>query len=368
MTSRGVFSCRSPLHPARESGPALSMSSSRCSGLLPNPAKIARAGGTSSAWSGSPLFVVLALALLANGVFGEDKPSPQSLLDAAHKAVDLSRIGPYVLTGTLVVNAGSGKEITGTVAFYRDHERARADLEIDGRNETRVSVGQKDYVDPERFLIAGMWLDELDRLWDPERPEKGISRSSDKWGGVSKHKVGSSAAWCMERKRGQDKDRLCIDAARHLVLTSSWEEFYDFAPLGDVMFPRRIRIIDPDLAPMEIRDIKIAPYPVENGLFEVPAKAIELESCEHGTEAKVVDWPVPVRSNLAQHPTNAKILLYTFIDKQGQVAGAKILNLVQPGFDERVLAAVKKWRFKPATCDTRPVSTAVLMEVDGHSF
>lgn len=344
------------------------MSSSRCSGLLPNPAKIARAGGTSSAWSGSPLFVVLALALLANGVFGEDKPSPQSLLDAAHKAVDLSRIGPYVLTGTLVVNAGSGKEITGTVAFYRDHERARADLEIDGRNETRVSVGQKDYVDPERFLIAGMWLDELDRLWDPERPEKGISRSSDKWGGVSKHKVGSSAAWCMERKRGQDKDRLCIDAARHLVLTSSWEEFYDFAPLGDVMFPRRIRIIDPDLAPMEIRDIKIAPYPVENGLFEVPAKAIELESCEHGTEAKVVDWPVPVRSNLAQHPTNAKILLYTFIDKQGQVAGAKILNLVQPGFDERVLAAVKKWRFKPATCDTRPVSTAVLMEVDGHSF
>src|SRR5215472_3124231 len=270
---------------------------------------------------------VLALVLLAHGALGEDKPSPQSLLDAAHKAVDLSSIGPYVLTGTLVVNAGSNKEITGTVAFYRNHERARADLAIDGRNETRISVGQKDYVDPDRFLIAGMWLNELDRLWDPERPQKGVSHSADKWGNVSKHKVGNATAWCMEKKHGEDRERLCIDAASNLVLTSSWEEFYDFAPLGEVMFPRRIRIIDPDLAPMEIRDIKISPYPPESTLFEIPAKTIELENCEKGTEAQVIDSPLPARSNLAQHVTSSKILLYTFIDKQGQVAGAKILSM-----------------------------------------
>ncbi len=310
----------------------------------------------------------MALVLLAHSALGEDKPSAQSLLDAAHKAVDLSGIGSYVLTGTLVVNAGSSKEITGTVAFYRDHDRARADLAVDGRNETRISVGQKDYVDPDRFLIAGLWLNELDRLWDPKRPEKGVSHSTDKWGGVSKRKVGNVAAWCMEKKHGQDRERLCIDATRNLVLTSSWEEFYDFAPLGEVMFPRRIRFIDPDLVPMEIRDIKISPYPAENTLFEIPTKTIELESCENGKDAQILEQTVPVRSNLAQHVTNSKILLYTFIDKEGQVAGAKILSLVQPGFDERVLAAVKKWRFKPATCDTRPVSSAAVIEVDGHSF
>lgn len=368
MTSRGVFLCRFSLHPAKEFGSALNLSSSRCSGLLPHPAKLARAGDPASAWSGSPFLLVLALVLLAHGAWGEDKPSPQSLLDAAHKAVDLSGLGSYVLTGTLVVNAGSNKEITGTVAFYRDHDHARADLAVDGRNETRISVGQKDYIDPDRFLIAGMWLSELDRLWDPERPQKGFSHSTDKWGGVSKRKVGNATAWCMEKKHGEDKERLCIDATRNVVLTSSWEEFYDFASLGDIVFPKRIRIIDPDLAPMEIRDIKIAPYPAESTLFEIPDKTIELDSCENGTEAQVIDSPLPARSNLAQHITNSRIKLYTFIDKQGEVAGAKILSLVQPGFDERVLAAVKKWRFKPATCNMRPVSTAVVMEVDGHSF
>ena len=312
-------------------------------------------------------FAIL-LVLLTTSAVGQDKPSPQLLLDEAHKAVDLSTIGSYVLTGTLVVNAGSSKEITGTIAFYRDHERARADLQVDGRNDTRISVGQKDYVDPDRFLIAGLWLNELDRLWDPERPTKGVSHSSENWGAVSKHKIGNTTAWCMEKKRGQDKERLCIDAARKLVLTSDWQEFYDFAPLGEIMYPKRVRIIDPDLAPMEIRDIKISPYPAEDALFEIPAKTIELESCDNGSDAQIIDWHLPVRSNLSQHVTNAKIRLYTFIDKQGQVAGAKILSLVQPGFDERVLAAVRKWRFKPAQCDARPVSSAVLMEVDGHSF
>jgi hypothetical protein len=308
------------------------------------------------------------LILSAAGGFGDDKPSPQVLLDAAHKASDLSALGPYILTGTLVVDAGTKKELTGTLAFYRDHDRVRVDVQIAGRNETRISIGQKDYVDPDRMLIAGTWLNELDRLWDPERPEKGVAHSTDTWGSVSNRKIGSTAAWCMEKGHDSDKKRLCVDAARKVVLTSGREEFSDFTQSGPAMVPQKIRITDAFVAPMEIRDIKISPYAVESTLFEIPAKTMELENCENGQWPKAVDTKLTPRSEYAMTATNARIGVYAFIDKQGQVAALKMLGWVGPAYDAEVMNAVRKWRFKPATCNGQPVNAVMTIELSGHSF
>ena len=111
-------------------------------------------------------FTVL-LVLAAGMGLGKDKPSPQELLDAAHETADMLKADPYVLTATVVVNPGN-KEITGALVVYRDREKARLDLQIAGRNETRVSIGKKDYVDPQRILIGGTWLNEFYWVWDPE--------------------------------------------------------------------------------------------------------------------------------------------------------------------------------------------------------
>ncbi|MGC2696791.1 MAG: energy transducer TonB [Candidatus Angelobacter sp.] len=316
----------------------------------------------------SKAVLALLLALLTHGAFGEDKPTPQTLLDAAHKMADLSTLGPYILTGTLVVNPGTKKELTGSLAVYRDRDRARVDVQISGRNETRITIGNKDYVDPDRILFSGWWLNEPDRLWDPKRPGKGVRHSQDKWENVSRHKIGDTTAWCMEKGHDPDKQRLCVDAVRDVVLTSGSDQFSDYMQSGRVMFPQKIRITGHYEAPIEIRDIKISPYAVESALFEIPSKTMELESCENGEQLQAVDATLPPRTETALTTTSARIALYAFIDKQGQVAALKMLGLIQPSYDAEVINAVKKWRFKPATCNGQPVNTAMIIEVAGRSF
>jgi len=43
------------------------------------------------------------------------------------------------------------------------------------------------------------------------------------------------------------------------------------------------------------------------------------------------------------------------IDAQGKVVGTKILASLNYGIEEKVLAALQNWRFKPATMDGVPV-------------
>jgi hypothetical protein len=311
-------------------------------------------------------FTVLA-ALLAANAFAGDKPSTQELLEAAHKASDLSAFGPYVLTGTLVVNPGTKKELTGSLAVYRDRDRARVDVVIANQSETRITIGNKDYVDPERILFAGSWLNEFDRISDPESLRHGINLREE-WGPAEKRKVGGAAAWCMDRAHDPRKGTLCVDAQRKVVLSMTPAEFSDFTTVGGALLPQTIRITDAYAAPVEVRNIKVASYAVEPSLFATSSHAMELEACADREPEKLIDAPIPVRSDLSMHATNSRVALFSFVDKEGRVAAIRILTPVQPAFNARILEAIKKWRFKPVTCGGRPVNSAFTIEADGHFF
>ncbi len=307
------------------------------------------------------------LVLLSVSAFASEKPTPQELLDAAHKASDISSLAPYILTGTVVVNPGTKQELTGSLAVYRDQDRARVDVQISGRNETRITIGNKDYVDPEQILFSGTWLNEFDRLWDP-KSLRHVVNSKYKWGNAYKHKIGGAAAWCMDKGDDATRGHLCVDAERNVVLSATPAEFSDFAVVGGALVPQTIRITDRFGAPVEVRNIKIISYPAEASLFEIPPHAMELETCADHEPAKLVDAPMPARSNLSRHATNSTVALFAFVSKEGQVSSVKILTLVQADFNARILEAIKKWRFKPATCGGRPVNSALTLEADGHLF
>lgn len=306
-------------------------------------------------------------ALLAASALAGDKPSPQELLDAAHNASDLSAASPYILTGTLVVNPGTKKELTGSLAVYRDRNRARVDVVIGNRSETRITIGNKDYVDPERILVAGTWLNEFDRIWDPESLRH-VLNPREKWGYVEKRKIGGVTAWCMDRAHAPLKGTLCLDPERKVVLSRGEAEFSDFTAVGAALLPQTVRINDLHAAPVEVRNIKIASYMVEASLFEVPSHAMELEACADREPEKLLEAPIPVRSDLSMHATNSRVALFAFVDKEGHVATVRILTPVQPSFNTRILDAIKKWRFKPVTCSGRPVNSAFTIEADGHLF
>ena len=45
---------------------------------------------------------------------------------------------------------------------------------------------------------------------------------------------------------------------------------------------------------------------------------------------------------------------------------AKAVNTVGMGLDERAVEVVRRWKFKPATKDGKPVAVKVTLEVEFH--
>ncbi len=304
----------------------------------------------------------------ATSAHGEDKPSPRQLIDAAHKTSDLMVLGSYILSASVVVNPGTSKEQTGSLAVYRDRDRARVDMAVAGGTETRITLGNKNYLDPDKMLIASAWPFEFDRSWDPQHAERNIFLVRPAPQSVSRRKIRGIEAWCVETKHDSGKDQICIDVTRNIVLVVNEKEFSDYTTVNGVMFPQTIRIAYPPGVIIEIRKIQISVYPVDATLFSVPAHTMEFETCDHETPPRIVDSPIPERSNLARHEINATVRLYVFIDKEGKVAAMRFQTRGPETLENKIKNAVMNWRFKPATCDGQPVNVATTLELDGYRF
>lgn len=80
--------------------------------------------------------------------------------------------------------------------------------------------------------------------------------------------------------------------------------------------------------------------------------------------------PVPVRTVAPEYPTQLKrdgvsgiVTVKCMIDEKGNVTDTHVEKTTNDGFDEAAVAAVKKWRFKPAQQDGAPVATKVTIPI-----
>jgi len=84
--------------------------------------------------------------------------------------------------------------------------------------------------------------------------------------------------------------------------------------------------------------------------FDVPPKVI-----------KSVD-PV-VSDDARENGISGVVVVHVFIDEKGHVTRAAVLRGVGHGLDEAAVAAVKKYVFKPATMDGKPVACDIAIDV-----
>jgi len=57
------------------------------------------------------------------------------------------------------------------------------------------------------------------------------------------------------------------------------------------------------------------------------------------------------------------VVLYVEIDERGQVSRVEVRQALGLGLDEKAVEAIKKWRFRPARKDGRPVPSVALVDV-----
>jgi TonB family protein len=309
---------------------------------------------TNKCWVVLLLCFLPAIASLAASA--QEPPTPQQLIDAAHKVLDLTSLGPYTLTANVVVDSGDEKtRKTGRLMIVRDRDRTREELEFGGAREIRLFLGGKQYI-VSLGLLSGLGLMDFDRRWDP------VHFIASRFNSVRRDKVEGADAWCMNWESGQLPSS-CFDAVKGVYLGAipnerMSDEYFDFTSVGNqIFYPRRAVMLRNDFGRIEVNSIEITPGAAKDDLFALPDNAIEIERCRRQTPVKPLYQPeanYPERER--KQKQQGKALFSIIVDKEGNVAAAQLLTAPTEGLAREAEAAVRKWRFQPATCDGRSVN------------
>lgn len=313
------------------------------------------------------LLLLLCLGLISASA--EQPPSPQELLDAAHKATDLGSAGAYTLQATIIANPGDRKaDRQGKLTIVRAQERARLTLEWNGHTEERVVSGNKQFVVPGEGTLIALRLGKFDYNWDPGRPPQFATHETFSFGNVRKEKFRGHEAWCFDRK-AKYKTKLCFDATKPVLLyegssEKSHEEYSDYASFGTSLYPQKVRIYRENLVPLELQ-ISITPAQLNDDAFKVPDKAVEVEGCDFEEPPKPIHTPEPEFSDSARSAhAQGLVYLYLLINAEGKVSGVQPLATDPYDLSQNAVNTVKTWRFKPATCNGRAVAAEMNVEVE----
>lgn len=324
------------------------------------------------------LLVLVALWFGLVSASAQQAPSPQQLLDAAHKAADIASVGTYILHAKVVINAGGQPEHHAKLTIYRDHDRARVTLESDGKVEERVILRGKQLVVPGHGTLEAIGLSAFDESWNPTRPMKFGTESEDIPGSVRAHKIHKRDAWCFDRKSAwkfsgktnEIKSTLCFDAATAVLVRKSSdqdnnEEYLDYVSFGTAMYPRKVELFRENRAPIAVREISVQAATLTDDTFKEPANSMEVESCSNEVSPKAIRTPEP---EFPKAGSDARmqllVYLYVLIDKDGKVAGLQPLSADDYGFSQNAVKTVKTWQFQPATCNGHSVAAEMTVEVD----
>lgn len=295
----------------------------------------------------------------------QERPTIQQLLDAAHKLSDISSLRPYVLRAGVIANPGDkDKERTGQLTIYRDRDRSRLELSLGKDKETRVVLGDRQYVPPATAFFPATGLATFDHAWLPPL------RASGPPDQVFKTRVGSQGAWCFDVQEGaRIPRRLCFDATRPTLLISELgiqkTEFFDYAAVGAFWVPGRAVMSIEHLTAVELHDVQVLPGPLDASLFSVPPDSIEIETCANEQPVKALDQRDPqFPESERKRKRQGAVSLSVIVDKEGKLAAARVLDATSEAFAHESLEAIHQFKFQPALCSGRPVNQETTISFD----
>ena len=306
--------------------------------------------------------------LSATAVRASEKPDPNLLVKSSSESSDLSKFLPHQLTGTVVLNPRAHSETVGKITAYRDQDRYRSDIELAGQHHTWLLAGNKEYIfDSSPIAFFGLEkLNNLENAWREQRASNGEM----KYGGVARKKILGMDAWCLNASyRDSDPLRLCFDAARQLIISSGYAEdsyeFSDFEAIEGQYYPGRIRRIKQGKVVLEVRDLKVQPGPVPQNAFEIPQGAREFETCDNIVPFKRISAS-ELFPHASSHPEEStKVFIYGIVEADGSFDPVQVTSIPRnPELIKLVEDTVKKRRYSPATCGTKPVAAESHGEIE----
>ncbi|MGH9638791.1 MAG: energy transducer TonB [Candidatus Acidiferrales bacterium] len=142
-------------------------------------------------------------------------------------------------------------------------------------------------------------------------------------------------------------------------------EYSDFAPFGTKEYPRTIRLSSQGdtFLTFSVRRIALLVDPPSSD-FKPPADGMFMATCAAPEEPKIIKQALPVYprdERLAGR--NGHVVLYVMIAADGSVKNARVIFSAGPEFDAAALAAVRRWRYQPRSCNGKPTPIEIYVPV-----
>ena len=139
--------------------------------------------------------------------------------------------------------------------------------------------------------------------------------------------------------------------------------FSDYQRFGDHQYARSYKCTEGKQPRLEARVLELVALPqADPELFTLKNGAKELKGCPDPAEPpRVVYQPEPEVA-----PGSGIVTLSILVGIDGIPRDFSTVSSPNPKQEKAVLEAVRRWRFRPATCDREPVEVKIAVEIESH--
>lgn len=278
-----------------------------------------------------------------------------------------------------IENDGSVLEGTYTEVWSSKAQWRRETVAGDFRR-TEVATGQKSFllepVKPLPEQIRGVpALVEFGRF-QPEwwRPEK-----------IANRKLNGASVRCLETRpevhavrlfirqeseAGAEKPSLCFDS-RSGVFAAEIEPrikdaacfFSDYQKFGDRTYARSYKCVEGKQPRLEANVVELVALPeADPQLFALPNGAAELKGCPDPAEPPRVTYqPEP-----EVPPGSGVVTISIAVGIDGIPRDFSTVSSPNPKQEKAAVEALRRWRFRPAICERKPVAVRIMVEIANH--
>lgn len=166
-------------------------------------------------------------------------------------------------------------------------------------------------------------------------------------------------------KLNRERHEICVDSTTHDIVSQTlrvWgytsddvyeKQFSDFIDFGRNHYPRKFESLKNGHLIMSANVTSLQESPLDPKLLVPPTGAIERRECPDEKAPEVLDQPTPTYNPRIHGSSETDVQVTVLAD--GSLGDAQIVEVAGPAQHDAVMAALRKWKFKPAVCGTEPV-------------
>jgi TonB family protein len=287
---------------------------------------------------------------------------PEAQLQRSREAVSIRDQGPFSLIGKVKYSWLGRNYEGGYKLVWINDQRWHEEIQVGDYRESRTgsAANVQVVVSPAEYRFIGDHLRRLIAFAAEVGLKPGETMKSHK----SRHKQNRQLD-CILIRRDQRADReVCLDEAGLPASTNGEQLLSDFRPFGNKKFPFLLRqesLSDVRDSVAEIQVTQLVPIAGDTDVaYSAGTGSREQRGCFTPAPAEVEERVRPTYPVIArQARISGAVVIQAVVDENGKVAKGFVVE-GHPMLRDAVIDALKRSRFKPATCDGVPVEGVIV--------